>query len=65
MRLRELADLAQIALLRRHAAHVARDRLDDDRRNLVTHLVHDLRDGFDVVVGYRNRVRRRALRDTW
>ena len=61
--LRELADLAQVALLRRHAAHIARDRLDDDRCDLVAHLIHDLRDGLDIIVGYRDRVRRRALRD--
>ncbi len=63
MRFRELAHRAQIPLPRRDAAHVARDRLDDDGGDFVAMLVHDFLQRVDVVVRHGQRVLRRAFRD--
>ena len=50
--------------LGRHDAHVGRDRLDRDDRDLATALGHDRSHGVQVVEGHRERVARGTLGDT-
>jgi thioester reductase-like protein len=45
------SNLLEVALLRRHAAHVAAHRLEDDARDLIAGLLEELRHRIGVVVG--------------
>ena len=52
---------AEIAVFGQDAAHVARDRLDDDAGDVLAVFIHDARDGVRVVEGHGDRVLRDAL----
>ena len=62
MFLGEFAQQGEISLTRQNKPHIARDRLDDHRRNSIALTFHDGVDRVLIVVRHGNRIRCRPLR---